>query len=309
MYKVFIDGRAGTTGLRIYERLEERKDIELITLSEEDRKKSECRKEAINSSDISFLCLPDDASREAVSMAEGKVRIIDTSTAHRTLDHWAYGFPELSKKHLEKIKSSDRIAVPGCHASGFISLIFPLVSKGIIPPETLLSCNSLTGYSGAGKKTIAQYESPDRPALWDAPREYGITQNHKHLKEMKKITGIENEPIFTPVIADFYSGMLVTVGLHKAQLNSGKSVEDIRYIYSSLYNSPIISYVENEDEEGFISANRLQGKDSMQIMVSGNDERILLMARYDNLGKGASGAAIECMNILMGVDETTGLNL
>lgn len=309
MYKVFIDGRAGTTGLRIYDRLEQRDDIELIVLSEEDRKKDECRKEAINSSDISFLCLPDAASIEAVAMANPDVKILDTSTAHRTLPDWAYGFPELSKEHKDKIVNSNRVAVPGCHASGFISLIYPLVKNGIISPNTDLSCSSISGYSGAGKNTIAKYEDSDRPSLWDAPREYGISQMHKHLKEMKKITGISKEPIFTPIIGDYYSGMLVTIGLFKSQLNSGKSVEHIKDVYKNLYNTNVMKYVENADEEGFVSANAMSEKDSMQIMVNGNDERIILMARYDNLGKGASGAAVQCMNILMGKDETIGLNL
>ena len=309
MYKIFIDGKAGTTGLRIFDRLEGRNDIQLITLSEEDRKKSECRKEAINSADIAFLCLPDAASIEAVGMANDKVRIIDTSTAHRTLPDWAYGFPELSEKHLEKIVNSKRVAVPGCHASGFISLIYPLVKNGIISPDCNLSCSSLTGYSDAGKKTIADYQSPDRPSLWDAPREYGIKQTHKHLKEMKLISGISKEPIFTPIIADFYSGMLVTVGLFKEQLQSGKTIDHIKEIYASLYNSNIVTYCENVDEEGFVSANKLSGKDNMQIFVEGNDDRILLMARYDNLGKGASGAALQCMNILLGEKQYTGLNI
>lgn len=309
MTKVFIDGKAGTTGLRIYERLGQRDDIELITLKEEDRKILEKRVEAINSSDITFLCLPDAASVEAVSNARKDVRIIDTSTAHRTNTDWAYGFPELSKDFYQKIYNSNRIAVPGCHASGFIALIYPLIKNKIISPDTDLSCTSISGYSGAGKKAIEIYEGEEKPDLWNAPREYAIAQQHKHLKEMKAITGIDKAPIFMPIIADYYSGMLVTVGLHKSQLLQGKNIDDIKEAYSSLYKGDIVKYVEKPDEEGFVSAKRMSGKDSMQIFVDGNEDRILLLARYDNLGKGASGAAIECMNLITDKELTFGLNI
>lgn len=309
MYKIFIDGKAGTTGLRIYDRLSERTDIELITLEEKDRKVLEKRIEAINSSDISFLCLPDEASIEVAKYADKNVTLIDTSTAHRTDPEWAYGFPELSEEFEEKIKSSKRIAVPGCHASGFIALIFPLVKNGIIPADADLSCTSISGYSGAGKKAISVYESDEKPDLWNAPRQYAIAQQHKHLKEMVKITNIEKSPIFMPFISDFYSGMLVTVGLHKSQLNDGKDVNQIIDIYKNLYKTDIVKYCENPDEEGFISAKALSGKDCMQIFVSGNDDRIMLHARYDNLGKGASGAAVECMNISLGIKKSTGLDI
>ena len=214
MKKIFIDGKAGTTGLRIYERLAERDDLEIILLSEEDRKSPEARKAALNSADIAFLCLPDDAARESVSMIENdNTVVIDTSTAHRTDPTWCYGFPELSEAFAEKLKVAKRIAVPGCHASGFISLVYPLVEAGIIKADTLLSCHSLTGYSGGGKKMIADYEAEDRATALDAPRQYGITQMHKHLREMKAITGIDEAPCFSPIVADFYSGMLVTPGL------------------------------------------------------------------------------------------------
>lgn len=308
MYKIFIDGKAGTTGLRIYDRLSQRNDIKLITLNDEDRKKLDFRVDAINSSDISFLCLPDDASIEAVKYADKNVKIIDTSTAHRTNPQWAYGFPELSGGFKEKIISSNRIAVPGCHASGFIALVYPLVKNKIISPETLLSCTSISGYSGAGKKAIAQYESNKKPQIWDAPREYAILQKHKHLREMKAITNINNEPIFMPFIANYYSGMLVTVGLHKSQLSLGKTIDDIKETYKNLFNTQIVHFDEHADEEGFVSACVMSGRDDMQIFVEGNDDRLLLLARYDNLGKGASGAAIECMNISLGTDLLTGLN-
>ena len=308
MTKIFIDGSAGTTGLRIYERLESRKDIELIRLSEENRKDINARKTALNQADIAFLCLPDAAAIEAVSLVENdNTVIIDTSTAHRTNPDWAYGFPELSAENEQKITVSKRIAVPGCHASGFISLVFPLVKAGILDKNALLTCFSVTGYSGGGKKMIAEYESEDRDPLLSAPRQYGILQTHKHLPEMTAVCGLENAPVFSPIVADFYSGMEVTVSLFKSQING--TAEDIKKIYKEKYNSSVVRYKEDFDESGFVSANRLSGKDSMEISVSGNEERILLISRYDNLGKGASGAAVECMNIVMGVDKTTGLEL
>ena len=307
MKKVFIDGSAGTTGLRIAERLQQRKDIELIKLTEENRKDINARKEALNNADVAFLCLPDKASIEAVSLMENENTVLlDTSTAHRTNDDWAYGFPELSNEHKEKIKNSKRIAVPGCHASGFIALIYPLIEKGVLPKDALLSCFSLTGYSGGGKNMIAEYEAEDRDNLLGAPRQYGIAQMHKHLPEMSKICGIENAPAFIPVVADFYSGMEVTIPLFASQVNA--SAEEIKAIYKEKYTGPIVKYVEDFDENGFVSANKLSFNDGMEISVSGSDDRILLIARYDNLGKGASGAAIECMNIVLGVDETTGLD-
>lgn len=306
--KVFIDGKAGTTGLRIYDRLTERNDVQLMTLSEEDRKNPDKRKEMLNSCDIAFLCLPDDAAREAVAMIENKeVTVLDTSTAHRTLDDWAYGFPELSAEHLKKIQSSRRIAVPGCHASGFIALVYPLVNAGLLDSTELLTCHSLTGYSGGGKKMIAEYEAEGRNMLLDSPRQYGLTQQHKHLKEMVKKTGLENAPVFCPIVADFYSGMEVTVPLFKQQLKG--TVQDIRQLYAAQYNGCIVKYVENSDEEGFLASNAFSGKDSMQISIHGNEDRILLIARYDNLGKGASGAALECMNIAMGSAPGTSLSL
>lgn len=310
MTKIFIDGKAGTTGLRIYERLSERRDIELIELSEEKRKDVGARREALNSCDAAFLCLPDSAAIEAVSLVENPdVVILDTSTAHRTDDGWAYGFPELSDAHKSKVAGAKRIAVPGCHASGFIALVYPLVEKGLISPDTRLVCHSLTGYSGGGKKMIAEYEDEGRSILLDAPRQYGITQNHKHLKEMVKISNIHNAPVFCPVVAPYYSGMEVTVPLFKEDLAAGVTAADIKALYKDKYSGGIVKYCEMADENGFITANALSGKDCMEISVEGNDDRILLVARYDNLGKGASGAAIECMNIVLGIDEKTGLEL
>ena len=308
--KIFIDGKAGTTGLRIFERLENFKGIEIITLSEEKRKDIEARKQALNEADIAFLCLPDDAARESVSLIENEnTVVIDTSTAHRTDEAFAYGFPELSALHREKIQNYKRIAVPGCHASGFIALVFPLVEKGVLKAHENLSYFSLTGYSGGGKKMIAEYEDTEKDVLLDAPRQYGLTQQHKHLKEMKVISGIENPPAFCPVVAPFYSGMEVTVPIFKSMLNDGTTLEDIKNIYKEKYQGPIVKYLENNDESGFISAGTYSGADSMEISVYGNEERIILTARYDNLGKGASGAAIQCLNVVLGQDETTGLEI
>lgn len=309
MKKIFIDGKAGTTGLRIYERLSERSDIELMLLPEEKRKDVEARREALNTCDIAFLCLPDAAAIESVGLIENEnVKVLDTSTAHRTAPGWAYGFPELSAQHREKIKNSNRIAVPGCHASGFISLVYPLVEAGAISADTLLTCHSLTGYSGGGKKMIAEYENAEPDVSLESPRQYGLTQNHKHLKEMKAVTGINAFPAFCPIVADYYSGMLVTVPLFKEQLN-GVTVEDIKKIYAQKYTSDVVRYKDEIGENGFICSNKLSFNDSMEIFVEGNEDRILLMSRYDNLGKGASGAAIQNMNILLGIDEKTGLEV
>ncbi len=309
MKKVFIDGSAGTTGLRIAERLESRKDIELIKLTEENRKDIGARKEAINKADIVFLCLPDEAAIESVSLCENpNTVIIDTSTAHRTNSEWAYGFPELSKEFEEKIKVSKRIANPGCHASGVIALIYPLIESGILDKDVLLSAVSLTGYSGGGKKMIAEYEDEERSELLSAPRQYGISQSHKHLPEINTVTGLKTPPAFMPIVGDFYSGMEVTIPLFANMLN-GKNIADIKEIYKQKYNGPIVKFVEDFHENGFVSANKLSFKDSMEISVSGNEERILLIARYDNLGKGASGAAVECMNIVLSCDVTTGLEI
>ena len=306
MKKVFIDGSAGTTGLRIYERLSNRSDIELIRLSEENRKDMGARREALNSADIAFLCLPDAAAIEAVSMVTNKnTAIIDTSTAHRTADGWEYGFAELSGTR-ERIASSKRIANPGCHASGFVSLVEPLVREGMIEKDALLTCFSITGYSGGGKKMIAQYEDEEREFALDSPAMYANGQCHKHLPEMSKICGLDNLPVFCPVVSDFYSGMQVTVPLFKAQIKG--TAEDVKALYRDYYTSGLVKYVENNPAESLYS-NALSFKDNMEISVSGNEERILLISRFDNLGKGASGAAIQNMNIIMGVPDETGLDI
>ena len=307
MKKVFIDGSAGTTGLRIRERLANRRDLELVVLPEETRKDTEARRQALNGADVAFLCLPDAAALDAVALVENpSTVIIDTSTAHRTSSGWAYGFPELGDMRC-RIASSKRIANPGCHASGFISLVEPLVRNGVIKKDAKLSCFSLTGYSGGGKKMIADYEDESRKAVLEAPRMYGITQSHKHLPEMSVVCGLENAPVFCPIVSSYYAGMEVTVPLFASDINA--SVNEIKEIYKSYYTGRLVRFAENADENGFVSASKLAGRDDMEISVYGNDDRILLVSRFDNLGKGASGAAIQNMNIVLGVDETTGLVL
>ena len=309
MKKVFIDGSAGTTGLRIYERLSKRDDIALITLDEAHRKDISSRKAALNEADIAFLCLPDDAAREAVSLIENDSTVVlDTSTAHRTADGWLYGFPELSETFFEKLPKAKRIAVPGCHASGFIALVYPLVEAGILPRDALLTCHSITGYSGGGKKMIGEYEADEISELLCAPRQYALGQTHKHLKEMSALTKLENAPVFSPIVSDFYSGMCVTVPLFASQLADGKGADSIISVYKEKYQGPVVTFCDSA-EGGFLSAASLSGKDSMHISVYGNSDRILLTAVYDNLGKGASGAAVECMNYVLGTDPVTGLEI
>lgn len=308
MKKVFIDGSAGTTGLRIRDRLAQRDDIKLIELPEEKRKDTQARRKALNSADISFLCLPDAAAIEAAELVENENTVIlDTSTAHRTAPGWAYGFPELSAEFEAKIISSKRIAVPGCHASGFIALVYPLIEAGLLGKDTLLSCTSLTGYSGGGKKMIAEYEGYEKGAQLFAPRQYGTSQQHKHLKEMKAVCGIDEFPIFCPIVDDYYSGMEVTVPIFARQLKSG-GIEDIKAVYAEKYNGPVVT-CGDESQGGFLSASALSGTDGMKICVYGNEERILLTAIYDNLGKGASGAALECMNLVLGKEKNYGLSI
>lgn len=310
MKRVFIDGSAGTTGLRIRERLAARADIELIELPDALRKDENARREAIWQADAAFLCLPDDAARQAVALAgDADTVILDASTAHRTAPGWVYGFPELSAAQRAAVVSSKRIAVPGCHASGFIALVRPLVDAGLLPASAQLTCHSLTGYSGGGKKMIADYENPQRSALLDAPRQYGLTQTHKHLPEMQVMGGVMEAPLFCPIVADFYSGMEVTVPLFASQLAPGATPEDVKNVYRAAYTGPVVHFAENADEAGFLSAAAWTGKDSMEISVHGNGQRILLTARYDNLGKGASGAAVQCLNLVLGADETKGLVL
>ena len=312
-YKVFIDGKDGTTGLKIYERFQNRGDIELLLIDDEKRKDSAERAKMINASDFTFLCLPDAASIEAVKLCTNpKVRIIDASTAHRTNDDWAYGFPELSAEHRARIQSSNRVAGPGCYASGFASLVYPLVKNGIIAPDYPIVCHAVSGYSGAGKKGIAQYEDPNRDIQFKSPRLYALTQEHKHLPEMQKVSGLTYKPIFDPYVCDYYAGMTVSVGIHTRLMKKKLTGEQLAELFQEHYNSS--RFVHAADfmgtdilTENFIPSNTLAGTNNMQIFVCGNDERLVLTSRFDNLGKGASGAAVQCMNIMMGIDEGTGL--
>ena len=307
MTNVFIDGSAGTTGLRIVERLTARKDLSLLILPDELRKDPSARADALASADIAFLCLPDDAAKESVALAkDSKVKIIDTSTAHRTDPNWIYGMPELTGLR-QKIATSSRIANPGCHASGFIALIAPLVEQGILCADAKLSAFSLTGYSGGGKSMIAQYENDTHDPFLKGPRQYALSQQHKHLPEMAKLCGLTNAPVFCPIVGDFYSGMEVTVPLFAADMKA--TVRDIKDLYASYYKNGLIHYTDSADPDGMLSAAAYSMRDDMSVSVYGNEERILLVSRFDNLGKGASGAAIQNMNILLGLDETTGLNI
>ena len=312
--KIFIDGSEGTTGLRIQERLAGRDDVEILPIASELRKDVGERKRLINESDITFLCLPDAAARESVSLIENEnVRIIDTSTAHRTEEGWAYGFPELSGEFRERIAKGKRIAVPGCYATGFISLVYPLIRSGILPKDYPVATFAMSGYSGAGKKAIAVYESKDRAPEFDAPREYALSQQHKHLKEMTKITGLQRTPLFSPMVCDYYSGMIVTLPLYTDLLNGKPSLQEVQEKLAAFYEGePFIQVMplgKEEETNGFLAGNARSGWDGLEIFVTGNEDRILISSRFDNLGKGASGAAIQCMNIVMGVDEKKGLNL
>lgn len=307
MVNVFIDGKEGTTGLKIFERLGGRNDLNIIALPEELRKDSAARKECINAADIVFLCLPDAAAIEAVSLCENPhVKIIDASTAHRTSPEWAYGFPELSAKHRERIAQGNRVAVPGCHASGFISLVYPLIAGGIVSADYPFVCHSVTGYSGGGKKMIAEYESAQRSPELDSPRQYGLTQKHKHLPEMQKICGLEYAPVFNPIVSDYYSGMCVTVPLHARLMRKKMGVDALKRYYAEYYASHNFIKVVQESKN-YLPANPLVGTNNMEIYIDGNDERIVLASVFDNLGKGASGAAVQCMNIMLGLDERTSL--
>ncbi|MDD6279825.1 MAG: N-acetyl-gamma-glutamyl-phosphate reductase [Oscillospiraceae bacterium] len=311
--RVYIDGQEGTTGLKILERFEGRNDIEIIRISEEKRKDSAERARLINMSDYTFLCLPDAASVEAVSFVDNdRVRIIDASTAHRTNPQWAYGFPELSHEHREKIRTSNRVAVPGCYASGFNSIVYPLVKHGIIPEDYPVFAYATSGYSGAGKKAIAVYEGEDKPYEFNSPRQYALSQQHKHLPEMQKIPGLKYKPMFNPMVCDYFSGMVVSVPIQTRTLKDTVTAEQVQGMFAEHYRDakmievmPLMSA--DEQKAFFLASNTLSGVNKMQIFVFGNDEQILLCSRLDNLGKGASGAAVQCLNIMMGIDETTGL--
>ena len=313
--RVFIDGKEGTTGLRIFDRLADRPDVSMLTLPEDRRKDPEARRACLHEADIAILCLPDAAARESVTLAQGsRARILDTSTAHRVESGWAYGFPELSDSHRRAVMDGNYVAVPGCHASGFIALTTPLIKAGLLPEDAQLSCFSLTGYSGGGRKMIAEYEAAQRSPALDSPRQYGLSQAHKHLPEMQRVPGLKTAPLFAPVVADYYSGMEVTVPLFRSQLRCGEHpmhevTECLRAHYAG---SPVVHVASEEDAtamNGFIPAGELRGRDDMLLMVLGNDERLQLVSLFDNLGKGSSGAAVQCLNLMLGLDETCGLKL
>ena len=319
--KVYIDGKEGTTGLQIYDRLAAREDIDLLLIDEDKRKDPVERKRLMDTADIVFLCLPDAAAIEAVSLIESPTtRVIDASTAHRTNPDWDYGFPELSEKHREAIKTSKRVANPGCHATGFISVVYPLVAMGILPKEAALSCFSLTGYSGGGKKMIAQYEGEEKTGVMNSPAIYGVTQTHKHLPEMQKICGLDNKPVFSPIVDDYYKGMATTVPFHMSWFKGVSTLHEVwRKLadYYGTYDGKRLVWVASDptDEEGGIEpsskfyGNQMAGKDTLALILAGNDEQFTITALFDNLGKGASGAAVQNMNIMLGLDETTGLTL
>lgn len=312
--KVFIDGSEGTTGLRIHERFSKRDDIEILAISPELRKDPDERRRLINASDITFLCLPDAAAIEAVEMCDNPDTVIlDTSTAHRTSEGWAYGFPELSKEHREAVKTGKRIAVPGCYASGFIGLAYPLVKGDILPQDYPLSIFAVSGYSGGGKKLIAQYEEEGRDAKFDSARMYAWGQTHKHLKEMKIITGLDKEPLFCPMTTNYHSGMIVQIPLYTNMLKQKKTPEEIRDYIAEYYKGEkfikVMPFGADVEAGGALYSDACAGWDGMEIFVTGNEDRVIVASRFDNLGKGASGAAMQCMNIVLGCDEATGLNL
>ena len=309
--KVYIDGKEGTTGLQIYDRLAVREDIELLLIDESKRKDPAERKQFLNAADLVFICLPDAAAVEAVSLIEnGQTRVIDCSTAHRTAEGWVYGFPELSGQR-EAIRTAARVANPGCYATGFLSLVRPLVEKGALSPKARLACHALSGYTGAGKKAIAQYTGPNRERELESPRHYAVTLSHKHLPEMAAVAGLERPPLFTPMICDYPQGMVVTVPLWAEELEGAQSIESLRALYADYYaGSPVVTIRPADAPScGFIGANNLAGTDGLQIFVNGNRRQLMLSARLDNLGKGASGAAVQNMNLMLGFEETMGLEL
>ena len=306
--KIYIDGKDGTTGLQIYDRLAGRKDLELLLIDEDKRKDTAERQKLMNAADIVFLCLPDAAAIEAVELVTNpETCIIDASTAHRTAPGWDYGFPELSAEHRGHIASSKRIANPGCHASGFISAVYPLVAHGIVPPDYPVTCFSLTGYSGGGKKMIAQYETDKTEELY-APRIYGLSLNHKHLPEMQKICGLHKAPVFLPVVDDYYKGMATTIQLRNDLLAPGTTAQTVWETLRDHYaDAQMVTVAPFGGTTPMIAGNAMAGKDTLQLIVYGNEEQTAVTALFDNLGKGASGAAVQNMNIRLGLEESTGL--
>ena len=307
--KVYIDGQSGTTGLQIYDRIGQREDLELLRIPEELRHDPDERKKYLNSADIVFLCLPDEGAREAISFIDNpNVRVIDASTAHRTNPDWTYGYPELSKAQREVIRTSKRVANPGCHATGFISTTAPLVAMGVIPKDYPMSCYSLTGYSGGGKKMIAEYDAEGRSELLDAPGIYGLNLQHKHLPEMQTVTGLAYPPVFMPVVDDYYKGMATTIMLQNRLLPGQPSAEEICAKLADYYRDEhFVSVVPFGENDSKLYANKLAGTNRLEIVVCGHEEQTTVTAVFDNLGKGASGAAVQNMNIMLGLPEETGL--
>ena len=307
--KVYIDGQAGTTGLQIFDRIGARDDIELLRIDDALRHDVDERRRLLNSCDVAFLCLPDDAAREAVALVENPdVRVIDASTAHRTADGWTYGFPELRAGQREAIAASRRIANPGCHATGLISCAAPLVQAGLLPADYPLTCFSLTGYSGGGKRMIADYEADGRPVALDAPGIYGLSLAHKHLPEMQKACGLSVAPVFLPVVDDYYKGMATTIMLHNELLAGAPATAEVHACLAAHYaGQPLVKVAPLGSAGPTLYANELAGTNRLRIVVCGNDRQTSVTALFDNLGKGASGAAVQNMNIALCLDETTGL--
>ena len=307
--KIYIDGQAGTTGLQIYGRLGQRDDIELLIISDELHRDVEERRKFMNAADLVFLCLPDAAAIEAVSLVENpKTKIIDASTAHRTAEGWTYGFAELNAGQRAAIAASKRIANPGCHATGFISVTAPLVQAGILPRDYPLACYSLTGYSGGGKRMIADYEAEGRPVALDAPGIYGLSLRHKHLPEMQKVCGLTQPPVFMPVVDDYYKGMATSIMLHNRLLAGTPTAEEVHACLTKHYaGQRLVSVMPFGANDPVLYANGLAGTNELRVVVCGNEEHTTVTALFDNLGKGASGAAVQNMNIVLGIDETTGL--
>ena len=308
--KVYIDGKEGTTGWQIYDRLAARDDLELLLIDEDKRKDPVERKRLMDAADIVFLCLPDAAAIEAVSLIESPTtRVIDASTAHRTNPDWDYGFPELSEQHREAIKTSKRVANPGCHATGFISVVYPLVAMGILPKDTALSCFSLTGYSGGGKKMIKQYEGEEKTAEMNSPSVYAMAQGHMHLPEMQKICGLTHKPVFSPIVDDYYKGMATTVPFHMSQMKGVSTLQEVWQKLSDYYADATMVQVAETIDAAKVFGSAKAGQDTLKLIVAGNDEQVTITALFDNVGKGASGAAVQNMNLMLGLDETTGLTL
>lgn len=306
-HKVYIDGQAGTTGLQLRHKLEQHPEIELLLIPEELRKEEAARKKFMNEAEVVFLCLPDDAAKKAVTLVENpNTCIIDASTAHRVDPAWVYGFPELSPAHREKIRQAKRIANPGCHATGFIAAVYPLIQMGIIDTAYPLTAHSLTGYSGGGKAMIAEYEAANRSFLLDSPRQYGLGQQHKHLPEMQQVTGIQHPPIFCPIVGDYYSGMATCIPLHAALFQKKVTKGELLALLQAYYQEAKLISVGTE-ETNFLASNPMRDTNALKLYLEGNDERMTLISVFDNLGKGASGAAVQNMNIVLGLDETIGL--